>query len=68
MLITLLCKVNLGHHWLAQSDSDGALLRHCTKCGKYDRRGAKWFRRLAKADRPAEGDGSEGVVHINPYM
>ena len=68
MLTTLLCKLNLGHHWLAQADPEGTLLRHCTKCGKYDRRGAKWFRRLAKSDRPAEGDGSEGVVHINPYI
>jgi Prophage protein (DUF1660) len=67
MLKTLLCKLNLGHHWLAAADPDGSLRRHCTRCGKYDRRGAKWFRRLAKGDRPAD-DGSEGVFPANPYM
>ncbi len=67
MLTTLLCRLNLGHHWLAQAGPDGALFRHCTKCGKYDRRGAKRFRRLAKNDRPTDG-GIEGVFHTNPYV
>ena len=67
MLTTLLCRVNLGHHWAALSGPDGTLLRHCTKCGKHDRLGARWHRRLAAGDRPAEG-GTEGVVHINPYL
>ena len=67
MLNTLLCKVNLGHHWLAQADPDGTLLRRCARCGKYDRRGAKWFRRLAAGDRP-DDDGADGVFHTNPYI
>lgn len=67
MLTTLLCTLNLGHHWVAQSDADGTLLRHCTKCGKYDRRGARWSRRLATGDRPSDG-GAEGVFHTNPYI
>lgn len=68
MLTTLLCKLNLGHHWLAQAGPDGTLLRHCTKCEKYDRRGGRWLRRLAAGDRPTEGDGTEGVAPSNPYI
>jgi hypothetical protein len=42
MLKALLCRVNLGHHWLADTDQDGNFRRRCTRCGKVDRRVAKW--------------------------
>ena len=47
MLKTLLCKVNLGHHWLAETDPDGNFVRRCTNCGKLDRHGG------GRSGRPA---------------
>jgi len=54
MLANLLCKVNLGHHWLAESTTDGRFRRRCTKCGKYDARGENWSGRLDPRDHPHE--------------
>ena len=53
MLNTLLCKVNLGHHWLAETDQDGKFARHCTKCGKVDRRAVTRSGRRAYDGPPA---------------
>lgn len=50
MLKTLLCKTNLGHHWVAEADSDGNFKRHCVNCGKVDRHGARWSERLIDRD------------------
>ena len=33
MLTTLLCRLNLGHHWLAQAGPDGALFRFAFASG-----------------------------------
>jgi hypothetical protein len=52
MLKTLLCKISLGHHWVAESDSDGNFSRHCVNCGKADRHGARWAERLSARDYP----------------
>lgn len=52
MLKALLCKINLGHHWLAQEDNDGNFSRHCVNCGKVDRHGAMWSERLSDRDHP----------------
>jgi hypothetical protein len=51
MLKTLLCKMNLGHHWVGETDKDGNFRRKCRNCGKYDRR-AKWSGHLADGDHP----------------
>jgi hypothetical protein len=52
MLKTLLCKTNLGHHWVAEADGDGNFTRHCVYCGKVDPHGARWSERLSDRDRP----------------
>jgi hypothetical protein len=52
MVRALLCRLNIGHHWLAETTSDGWFRRRCIKCGRYDRHNAKWPRHLSADDRP----------------
>lgn len=52
MLRAFLCRINLGHHWLAELAPDGGYRRRCTRCGKYDRKSAAWSGHLADGDRP----------------
>jgi hypothetical protein len=56
MLKALLCKLNLGHHWVAETDKEGNFRRRCNACGKYDHR-PKWSGHLARGDRPPNPDG-----------
>jgi hypothetical protein len=56
MLKILLCKINLGHHWVAESDRDGNFSRYCLNCGKVDRHGARWSQRLSAGDHPTRAD------------
>jgi hypothetical protein len=58
MIQALLCRLNIGHHWLAETDSDGGFRRHCTKCGKYDP-SAKWSGHLSAQDRPGNRWGPD---------
>lgn len=51
MIQILLCRLNIGHHWLAEADSDGGVRRRCTKCGRYDQ-SARWSGHLSARDRP----------------
>jgi hypothetical protein len=59
MLRKLLCTLNVGHHWLAETDQDGTLRRHCIHCGKYDHSGARWSGRRVAGDYPAEPGGTD---------
>ncbi|MDQ0691519.1 hypothetical protein [Arthrobacter sp. W4I7] len=52
MLKTLLCKINVGHHWVAAADPDGNFNRHCVNCGKVDAHVARWPDRLSARDHP----------------
>lgn len=65
MIKRLLCRVNLGHHWLAEADAEGNFRRRCRNCGKYARRGA----RMGKGSRPADPDsgGMQGIVPNQPF-
>jgi hypothetical protein len=56
MLKTLLCKTNLGHHWVAEADRDGNFTRHCAYCGKVDPHGARWSERLSQRDHPTHSN------------
>ena len=56
MLKKLLCKVNLGHHWLTVEEPKGTFRRHCTYCGKIARRADTWSGHLDHGDRPPEHD------------
>ena len=39
----LLCRLNLRHHWHAESTDDGRRFRRCTRCGKvYDHDMGHW--------------------------
>ena len=66
MFKTLLCKLHLGHHWLAHEDPDGAFRRHCTRCGKHARRSTRWSGRLNERDRPTDGGGTAGIFPAMP--
>ena len=59
MLNTVLCKLNLGHHWVTEKDQDGTFRKHCSRCGKYDRRTATWTGHLAPGDRPPQHGSRE---------
>ena len=52
MIGALLCRLNIGHHWLAERTPDGGFRRRCTKCGRYDRRSQSWSGHLEPGDRP----------------
>jgi hypothetical protein len=54
MIRALLCRLNIGHHWLAETDSEGWPGRRCSNCGRYDRHHAKWPKYLSAADRPGK--------------
>ena len=56
MLNTLLCKLNLGHHWLTEAGQNENFRRRCTKCGKLDRRTPTWSGHLAEGDRHPHQD------------
>lgn len=58
MLRALLCRLNVGHHWLAERVPDGGFRRRCTRCGKYDRRTASWSGHLAAGDHPGNREGT----------
>lgn len=57
MFQTLLCRLGVGHHWLAEMDKNGGYRRRCVKCGKYDRRSASWSGHLAQNDHPGSRSG-----------
>ncbi|MFJ6155784.1 hypothetical protein ACIQF8_07375 [Pseudarthrobacter sp. NPDC092184] len=61
MLKTLLCKINLGHHWVAEADRDGNFTRHCVKCGKVDRH-AGWSEHLSDRDRPTHSNFADPIT------
>jgi len=63
MLKTVLCKTNLGHHWVAEADSDGNFTRHCVNCGKVDRHGARWSERLTDRDHPTRSTYADPFTH-----
>lgn len=52
MIRALLCRLNIGHHWLAETNSEGGFRRRCSRCGGYHRHNAKWPRYLSGGDRP----------------
>ena len=54
MLRALMCRLNLGHHWLADldTDTDGGFRRHCVRCGKVDPHMARRAGPLAERDHP----------------
>jgi hypothetical protein len=56
VLRTILCKLNLGHHWAAEADGTGSFRRVCVHCGKYDSHGSRWSGHLAGGDRPSRPD------------
>lgn len=56
MLKSLLCKLNLGHHWLLEEEPKGTFRRRCTRCGKYDQRTQTWSGHLDSGDRPPQHD------------
>jgi hypothetical protein len=56
MFQTLLCRLNVGHHWQTVEDPKGTFRRRCTLCGKADRRVDTWSGHLAQGDRPPEHD------------
>jgi hypothetical protein len=53
-----LCRLNVGHHWLAERQPDGGYRRRCTRCGKYDRRSQDWSGHLDARDRPGNPYGT----------
>lgn len=52
MIRALMCRLNVGHHWLVERTPDGGFRRRCTKCGKYGRRSQRWSGHLEAGDRP----------------
>lgn len=52
MIRALLCRLNIGHHWLAETNSNGDFRRRCIRCGKYDPHSARWSGHLSAGDRP----------------
>lgn len=52
MIRALLCRLNIRHHWLAETIPVGGFRRRCTNCGKYDPQGSKWPKYLSAGDRP----------------
>ncbi|MCU1515536.1 MAG: hypothetical protein JWQ75_257 [Pseudarthrobacter sp.] len=64
MLKTLLCKLNLGHHWVAEADQEGKFRRRCRNCGKYARHGVGRSRDSAADDHPGHSDIPEPPSHF----
>lgn len=54
MLRTLLCRLNLGHHWMADVDTDAdvGFRRYCVRCGKVDPHIARRASYRAERDHP----------------
>lgn len=69
MFKTLLCRMNLAHHWLATEVQDGHFRRRCTKCGKYDRHSKTVSGRIGSGDpaNPRDG-GLSGIAPSSPFI
>ena len=52
----LFCKLQLGHHWLAQTDAAGNFTRRCIYCGKSGTDSKKWNGHLVSTDRATNPD------------
>ncbi len=64
MLRALLCRLNLGHHWVAEPDPDGGFRRRCRNCGKYAHHGVRRSSGPAADDHPGHSDIPEPPSHF----
>jgi hypothetical protein len=69
MFKTLLCRMNLGHHWMATEVQDGDFRKRCTKCGKYGRPIKTVSGDVGSGD-PANhsNSGLNGVMPSSPFI
>jgi hypothetical protein len=67
MFKTLLCKINLAHHWLATEVQDGSFRRRCARCGKYDRHIKTLSGRGGDPANPG-GGGFDGITPTSPFI
>lgn len=69
MFKTLLCRMNLAHHWLATEVQDGYFRRRCTKCGRYDRHSRMVPGRIGRGGLENPGDGGlNGIAPSSPFI
>jgi hypothetical protein len=69
MFKTLLCRLNLAHHWLATEVQDGYFRRRCTKCGKYESHRKTVSRGIGSGDPANPSDrGLNDFGPSSPYI
>jgi hypothetical protein len=65
-LDNLLCKLNIGHHRLAEANPDGTFYRHCVKCGKADSHSDRWSGRIARGDHRGDPNSGQFILSNPP--
>jgi hypothetical protein len=69
MFKTLLCRMNLAHHWLATEVQDGYFRRRCMKCGKYDPHSKALSERIGSGNPVnLSGGGINGIAPSSPFI